>query len=55
MFPAEENRATVLGEYGGLGLPIDGHLWEVSDRNWGHGDMMSDKDELFETYRQLNE
>jgi hypothetical protein len=31
----EENRASVLGEYGGLGLPIKGHLWQ-EDRNWGY-------------------
>ena len=55
MFPAEENRATVLGEYGGLGLPIAGHLWLYTDRNWGYGGNLRDKDDLFETYRQLNE
>lgn len=31
----EENRAVVLGEYGGLGLPIRGHLWEDGG-NWGY-------------------
>ena len=25
----------VLGEYGGIGLPLKGHLWQ-SDRNWGY-------------------
>ncbi len=25
----------VLGEYGGLGLPVQGHLWQP-DRNWGY-------------------
>lgn len=28
-------RACVLGEYGGIGLAIEGHLWE-KDRNWGY-------------------
>ncbi|QGY47565.1 beta-galactosidase [Maribellus comscasis] len=28
-------RANVLGEYGGIGLPIDNHLWETG-RNWGY-------------------
>lgn len=28
-------RANVLGEYGGIGLAIDGHLWKP-DRNWGY-------------------
>lgn len=25
----------VLGEYGGIGLPVKGHLWQ-EDRNWGY-------------------
>ena len=28
-------RACVLGEYGGIGLAVDGHLWEQG-RNWGY-------------------
>lgn len=28
-------RATVQGEYGGIGLIIDGHKWQ-SDKSWGH-------------------
>lgn len=28
-------RSCVLGEYGGIGLALDGHLWEA-DRNWGY-------------------
>ena len=29
------NRVCVLGEYGGIGLAVDDHLW-VKDRNWGY-------------------
>jgi hypothetical protein len=29
------SRACVLGEYGGIGLAIENHLW-VKDRNWGY-------------------
>ncbi len=32
---AEERRAAVLGEFGGLGLPVDGHTWASKD-NWGY-------------------
>ncbi|HET6246506.1 MAG TPA: glycoside hydrolase family 2 TIM barrel-domain containing protein [Tepidisphaeraceae bacterium] len=32
----EENRAAELGEFGGLGLPIEGHMWEKSGKNWGY-------------------
>ncbi|MDR3700512.1 MAG: glycoside hydrolase family 2 TIM barrel-domain containing protein [Candidatus Sulfopaludibacter sp.] len=35
MFPAMPLRASVLGEFGGLGLPIEDHLW-WNKRNWGY-------------------
>ena len=35
MFPPVPGRASVLGEYGGLGLPLKGHLWKDHD-NWGY-------------------
>ena len=31
----ESKRAAVLGEYGGLGLPLEGHTWLGKD-NWGY-------------------
>jgi beta-galactosidase/beta-glucuronidase len=31
----EKNRAIVLGEFGGLGLPVRGHTWQ-SEKNWGY-------------------
>lgn len=34
--PVTVNRASVLGEYGGIGLPIEGHLWNPEMRNWGY-------------------
>ncbi len=35
MFPAMEDRASVLGEFGGLGLPVEGHTW-LEKNNWGY-------------------
>jgi beta-galactosidase/beta-glucuronidase len=35
MYPVMDDRASVLGEFGGLGLPIDDHLW-WNKRNWGY-------------------
>ena len=35
MFLYDAQRATVLGEYGGIGLALKEHLWE-SNRNWGY-------------------
>lgn len=34
---AEEKRAIVLGEFGGLGLPVQEHTWE--QKNWGYRNM----------------
>jgi beta-galactosidase/beta-glucuronidase len=31
----EEKRAAVLGEFGGLGLPVHGHTWQA-EKNWGY-------------------
>ncbi|HWQ91180.1 MAG TPA: glycoside hydrolase family 2 TIM barrel-domain containing protein [Clostridia bacterium] len=31
----EVKRAAVLGEFGGLGLPVRGHTWQ-SEKNWGY-------------------
>src|SRR5690606_37392240 len=33
--PSSDDRALVLGEFGGLGLPVRDHLWQARD-NWGY-------------------
>lgn len=33
--PLEAHRAAILGEFGGLGLPLEGHTWQGKD-NWGY-------------------
>ena len=35
MYLTDAKRVNVLGEYGGIGLPLAGHLW-TPDRNWGY-------------------
>ena len=48
-YPAPElylydaQRATVLGEYGGIGWVVQGHFWEP-DRNWGYIQFNSSKE-----------
>ena len=38
MFAVNDRRITFLGEFGGLGHPVPGHLWkEAKDGNWGYG------------------
>ncbi len=35
LFLYDASRPTVLSEYGGIGLALEGHLWEP-ERNWGY-------------------
>ncbi len=49
--PPEEHRAAVLGEFGGLGLPIDGHTWQTK-KNWGYRSF-TDRDALTAAYLGL--
>ncbi len=44
-------RVLLLGEFGGLGLPIKDHLWQ-KDKNWGYRNLTG-KDELFQSYKKL--
>lgn len=43
MFLYDAQRATVLGEYGGIGLALEGHLW-ATDRNWGYVQFKNSKE-----------
>ena len=49
----ESNRAAVLGEFGGLGLPMKKHTWQ-SEKNWGYRNLQS-TEELNEGYLKLLE
>jgi hypothetical protein len=51
MFPVMPDRVSVLGEYGGLGLPVKDHLWKDTG-NWGYRTLKT-TDELRAGYRQL--
>ena len=48
---AQPGRASILGEFGGLGLPVTGHLWQEK-KNWGYRNMKSEED-LAEHYAAL--
>ena len=43
MYLYDAQRATVLGEYGGIGLALDDHLWNT-DRNWGYVQFKNSKE-----------
>lgn len=47
----EEKRAAVLGEFGGLGLPVLGHTW-TDKKNWGYRNV-KDSADLTRKYERL--
>ena len=51
MFTVMPDRISVLGEFGGLGYPVAGHLWKEND-NWGYRTYRS-QEELDSNYEQL--
>ncbi|MES2438593.1 MAG: sugar-binding domain-containing protein [Verrucomicrobiota bacterium] len=55
-FPLEDKRfddyAKVVGEFGGHGMPIEGHLWNKNSPNWGYGGLPKDLAEWKERYAQ---
>jgi beta-galactosidase/beta-glucuronidase len=48
----EPQRASMLGEFGGLGLPTPGHLWSSDGKNWGYRKYQNN-DELTSAYLNL--
>jgi hypothetical protein len=51
MYPVLPDRVSVLGEFGGLGLPVKGHLWK-DQGNWGYRTYKT-TEELRDHYRRL--
>ena len=49
----------VMGEFGGHGYPVKGHLWDANRRNWGYGGLPQNaaeyKARYVDTLRRLNE
>ncbi|MCJ8166999.1 beta-galactosidase [Pontibacter sp. E15-1] len=48
-----KQQVIVLGEFGGLGLPVEGHTWQQKD-NWGY-QSFKNAEELFERYKAFTE
>ena len=53
MYLYDAQRATVLGEYGGIGLVLKDHLWEPN-RNWGYVQFNSSKEATDEYVKYAN-
>ena len=57
MLAVNPRRISFLGEFGGLGHPVEGHLWKESKGSWGYGGIEDTKtrDGLEKTYLGLME
>lgn len=53
MYLYDKDYVNVLGEYGGIGWPVEGHLWQP-DRNWGYV-QFKNADEVLATYEKYAE
>ncbi len=55
----DEGYIKVMGEFGGHGYPVPGHLWDANRRNWGYGGLPQTEAEYKERYatsiRMLND
>ncbi|MCO8124618.1 glycoside hydrolase family 2 [Stieleria sp. TO1_6] len=53
-FPFDANRyqdfIKVVGEFGGHGYPVQGHLWDADRDNWGYGGLPKTKQEYRDRY-----
>lgn len=56
-FPFEDGKGgrfqdyiKVMGEFGGHGYPVKGHLWDANRRNWGYGGLPQNEAEYKERY-----
>lgn len=54
MFLYDPQRVTVLGEYGGIGLPLENHLW-WNKRNWGYVQFKNSDEVTAEYVKYANE
>ena len=48
----ERKFVNVLGEYGGIGLPVEGHTWEI-ERKWGYGGNKKNSEEVMKQYEDF--
>ena len=53
MYLYDAERATVLGEYGGIGLAVEGHLWN-SEKNGGYVQFKNSKETTAEYVKYTN-
>ena len=48
----ERKFVNVIGEYGGIGLPVEGHTWGIA-KKWGYGGNKKDSEEVMKIYEEF--
>ena len=48
----ERSMINVIGEYGGIGYVVDGHIWRPTGKNWGYSGLCKSPEEVLERYRK---
>lgn len=49
----QSTRAIVIGEYGGIGMPVTGHIWRPGKKNWGYQVATGEEDYLARFRRKM--
>ena len=47
----DRTKINVLGEYGGIGYLVKGHIWKPEGQNWGYSGLCKTPEELLRRYR----
>ena len=47
----DRTKINVIGEYGGIGYLVEGHIWQPEGQNWGYSGLCKTPEELIERYK----
>ncbi len=48
----DQDRASAIGEFGGIGFPVEGHTWQDKE-GWGYQGLVKDEDTLLKRYEEV--
>ncbi len=51
----DRTKVNVLGEYGGIGYLVEGHIWKPEGKNWGYSGLCKTTDDLLKRYQMYAE
>lgn len=51
----DRTKINVIGEYGGIGYLVEGHIWQPDGQNWGYSGLCKTPEELLGRYKMYAE